>query len=309
MTSNSTGRFLPALRDSDAWHKFKGSPLTIGAAIIALLMISSALLSPLIAPHDPFDPRAIDLMNSLIPPAWHEDGQSSFLLGTDDQGRDLLSAILYGTRTSIIVGFVSVGAAVLLGLVAGLLAGYLGGFIDGFIMRVVDIQMTFPSIMVALLIDGISRSLLPREQHDQLALVVIILALSLSIWPQVARTVRASTMVEKNREYVQAARVIGRPAGIIMVKHILPNVMGPVLVIATINFGVAILGEATLSFLGVGIPASEPSLGTLIRIGNNFLFSGERWIVLYPGLTLALLVLAINLLGDWLRDVLDPKLR
>jgi len=309
MAENSAFRFLPALRDSDAWFKFKESPLTIGAAIVAVIMIAAALLAPLIAPHDPFDPRSIDLMNSLIPPVWYADGQSAFLLGTDDQGRDLLSAILYGTRTSIIVGFVSVSAAVALGLVAGLLAGYVGGFLDAFIMRVVDIQMTFPSIMVALLIDGISRSLLPREQHDQLAMFVIILALSLSIWPQVARTVRASTMVESGREYVQAARVIGRPALIIMIKHIMPNVMGPVLVIATINFGVAILGEATLSFLGVGIPASEPSLGTLIRIGNNFLFSGERWIVLYPGLTLAFLVLAINLLGDWLRDVLDPKLR
>lgn len=309
MKSNPPSRFFAGFRDSDAWYKLKGSPLTIGAAVVAVVMVAGALLAPLIAPHDPFDPRSINLMNSLIPPAWHEDGQWQFLVGTDDQGRDLFSAILYGTRTSIIVGFVSVGFAVVIGLAAGLLAGYFGGFLDGFIMRVVDIQMTFPSIMVALLIDGISRSLLPREQHDQLALFVIILSLSLSIWPQVARTVRASTMVEKGREYVQAARVMGRSSSIIMLKHIMPNVMGPVLVIATINFGVAILGEATLSFLGVGIPASEPSLGTLIRIGNNFLFSGERWIVLYPGLTLALLVLAINLLGDWLRDVLDPKLR
>jgi len=302
-------RVFSSFLDSDAWYKFKGSPLTVAAAIIAAVMIVGSLLAPVIAPHDPFDPRSIDLMNSLIPPVWSEDGQWTFLLGTDDQGRDLFSAILYGTRTSIIVGFVSVGIAVVIGIIAGLLAGYAGGFIDGFIMRVVDIQMTFPSIMVALLIDGISRSLLPREQHDQLAMFVIIFALALSIWPQVARTVRSSTMVERQREYVMAARVMGRPATIIMLRHIMPNVMGPVLVIATINFGVAILGEATLSFLGVGIPASEPSLGTLIRIGNNFLFSGERWIVLFPGLTLALLVLSINLLGDWIRDVLDPKLR
>jgi peptide/nickel transport system permease protein len=248
-------------------------------------------------------------MNALLPPAWQDGGELAFLLGTDDQGRDLLSAILFGTRTSVIVGAVSVLLAVLGGLVLGLLAGYLGGYTDMIIMRIVDIQMTFPAIMVALLIDGVTRSLLPREQHDNLAIFVIILAMALSIWPQVARTVRASAMVEKSREYVQAAQVIGRGPWVIMARHILPNVMGPVLVIATINLGVAILGEATLSFLGVGIPAGEPSLGTLIRVGNNFIFSGERWMLIYPGLTLALLVLSVNLLGDWMRDVLDPKLR
>lgn len=297
------------LIDSDAGYKFRKSPVTILAAICAVVMIGAAIFAPLVAPTNPFDRASIDLMNSLMPPAWQSGGDMAFLLGTDDQGRDMLSAILYGTRTSVMVGAISVVLAVSLGLLLGLLAGYVGGLTDTLIMRIVDIQMTFPAIMVALLIDGVTRIFLPRDQHEHLAVFVIILAMALSIWPQVARTVRASTMVEKSREYVQAAQVIGRGPAIIMVRHILPNVMGPVLVIATINLGVAILGEATLSFLGLGVPAGEPSLGTLIRIGNNFIFSGERWMLIYPGLALALLVLSVNLLGDWLRDVLDPKLR
>ncbi|MDP1669499.1 ABC transporter permease [Phaeovulum sp.] len=309
MQTDKTANLLWRLLDSDAGYKFRTSPVTVVAAVVAVLMIGAAMLASVVAPYDPFDLASIDLMNSLIPPAWREGGDPAFLLGTDDQGRDMLSAILYGTRTSIMVGAVSVSFAVLAGITFGLLAGYLGGVVDAVIMRIVDIQMTFPAIMVALLIDGATRSVLPREQHDRLAIFVIIMAMALSIWPQVARTVRASTMVEKGREYVQAAQVIGRGPVVIMVRHVLPNVMSPVLVIATINLGVAILGEATLSFLGVGIPASQPSLGTLIRIGNNFIFSGELWMLLFPGMTLALLVLSVNLLGDWLRDVLDPKLR
>jgi peptide/nickel transport system permease protein len=295
--------------DSDAGYKFRSSPLTIIAGVVLMMMIGAAILAPLIAPFDPFDKASIDLFNALIPPAWQSGGDPAFLLGTDDQGRDLFSTILYGTRTSVFVGAISVTLAVCAGLTLGLIAGYFGGLADAFIMRIVDIQMTFPAIMVALLIDGVTRSFMTREQHSEMAIVVIIIAMALSIWPQVARTERASTMVEKSREYVLAAQVIGRGPGVIMARHILPNVMGPVLVIATINLGVAILGEATLSFLGLGIPAGEPSLGTLIRIGNDFIFSGERWMLIYPGLTLALLVLSVNLLGDWLRDVLDPKLR
>ena len=309
MIARRMSGLLGGLRRSSAWHKFVFSPVTVAAAVVAGTMIICALFAPLVAPHDPFDPLSIDLMNSLIPPMWSADGSWSFILGTDDQGRDLLSAIIYGTRISMIVGFVSVSLAVLIGLAGGLAAGYFGGICDAIIMRLVDIQMTFPAIMVALLVDGISRGILPKDQHDALALFVIVLSLALSIWPQVARTVRASTMVEKNREYVQAARVMGCSSAVIILRHVMPNVLGPVLVIATINLGTAILGEATLSFLGVGVPITEPSLGTLIRIGNNFLFSGERWLVFFPGITLALLVVAVNLLGDWLRDVLDPKLR
>lgn len=309
MATKPVSGLLARLARRPLLYRFLSSPLTVIASILGGLMVLSAIFAPLIAPHDPFDIASLDLLNSLLPPAWHAGGDPAFLLGTDDQGRDLFSALLYGTRTSLLVGGISVSAAVLLGLFFGLLAGYFGGVTDAIVMRVVDIQMTFPAIMVALLIDGVSRAILPGDQHDQLAIFVIIFALSLSIWPQVARTVRASTMVQRQRDYVLAAQVIGIPAPLIMVRHVLPNVMGPVLVIATINLGVAILGEATLSFLGVGIPASEPSLGTLIRIGNGFLFSGERWLVIFPGMTLALFVLSVNLVGDWLRDVLDPKLR
>ncbi|SDX56575.1 ABC transporter permease [Litoreibacter albidus] len=309
MNPERSPNLIMRLLDSDAGYKFRSSPVTVVAGLVFVLMIGAALLAPVIAPFDPFDKGSIDLMNSLLPPAWNSGGDPAFLLGTDNQGRDLFSTILYGTRTSVFVGAVSVSLAVVAGLFLGLLAGYFGGLVDAIIMRIVDIQMTFPAIMVALLIDGVTRSFLSRDQHDELAVFVIILAMALSIWPQVARTVRASAMVEKSREYVMAAQVIGRGPWLIMARHILPNVMGPVLVIATINLGVAILGEATLSFLGLGIPAGEPSLGTLIRIGNDFIFSGERWMLIYPGLTLALLVLSVNLLGDWLRDVLDPKSR
>lgn len=300
---------LARLVRNDVLYRFLSSPLTVVAAVFGAVMIGAAFLAPWLAPHNPFDVASLDLLNSMLPPSWYPGGDPAFLLGTDDQGRDLFSALLHGTRTSLIVGGVSVVAAVTIGVSVGLIAGYFGGLIDAVIMRLVDIQMTFPSLMVALLIDGISRAVLPRDQHDTLAVFVIIFALSLSIWPQVARTVRATTMVQRRRDYVLAAQVIGISAPVIMVRHVLPNVLGPVLVIATINLGVAVLGEATLSFLGVGIPASEPSLGTLIRIGNGFLFSGERWLVIFPGATLALLVLAVNLVGDWLRDVLDPKLR
>lgn len=300
---------LARLVHNEVLYRFLSSPLTVVAAIVGSLMIGAAFLAPWLAPHNPFDVASLDLLNSMLPPSWYPGGDPAFLLGTDDQGRDLFSALLYGTRTSLVVGGVSVIAAVTIGVTVGLIAGYFGGLVDAVIMRLVDIQMTFPSLMVALLIDGVSRAVLPRDQHDQLAVFVIIFALALSIWPQVARTVRATTMVQRRRDYVLAAQVIGISAPVIMVRHVLPNVLGPVLVIATINLGVAVLGEATLSFLGVGIPASEPSLGTLIRIGNGFLFSGERWLVVFPGLTLALLVLAVNLVGDWLRDMLDPKLR
>ena len=309
MSIASQPSLLQRISDSELFYRYINSPMTVMATLIGFVMVVAAILAPWIAPQDPFNLAQLDLWNSLLPPVWHEGGDARFLLGTDDQGRDLLSALLYGTRTSLLVGGVSVLLAVVAGVTVGLVAGYVGGVFDAIAMRIVDIQMTFPAIMVALLIDGVSRSILPRDQHDSLAIFVIIFALSLSIWPQVARTVRASTMVQAKREYVLAAQVIGIPSLVIMFRHVLPNVLGPVLVIATINVGLAVIGEATLSFLGVGIPASQPSLGTLIRMGNSFLFSGEQWLVVFPGLTLALLVLSVNLTGDWLRDVLDPKLR
>ncbi len=233
----------------------------------------------------------------------------TFPLGSDDQGRDLYSAILYGSRVSLLIGFAGVIFAMIVGVGLGLISGYVGGAIDAVIMRIADVQISFPSILIALLIDGVMRGILPKEQHNDLALYVLVLAIGLSQWVSFARTVRGSTMVERNKEYVQAARVIGISPLMIMLRHVLPNVMGPVLVIATIGLAVAILTEAALSFLGVGAPPTEPSLGTLIRIGQDFLFSGEWWIVIFPGATLAILVLAVNLLGDWLRDALNPKLR
>ncbi|MCA3314213.1 MAG: ABC transporter permease [Roseomonas sp.] len=295
--------------DSDVWWSFTRSPITILSAIVALICILGALLAPWIAPHNPFDLASLNLLDAFKPPAWIEGGERAYLLGTDDQGRDVLSAIMYGARVSLLVGLSATLFATTLGVTLGLLAGYLGGKLDALLMRICDVQLTFPSILVALLIDGVVRAALPREVHDQIALFVVIFAIGISEWPKFARTVRGSTMVERNKEYVQAARVIGVSPPRIMLSHVLPNVLGPVLVIATLNLGLAILSEATLSFLGVGVPATQPSLGTLIRIGNDFLFSGEWWITIFPGVTLIAMVLSVNLLGDWLRDALNPKLR
>ena len=295
--------------DSDVWFSFRRSKVTMVAAGVTAVYFVAALFAPLIAPHDPFDLVNLDVMDSFIPPMWELDGDPRFLLGTDDQGRDMLSAIIHGARVSLFIGFASVVLALVLGVGLGLWAGFVGGRIDAFLMRVAEIQLSFPTILIALLINGVLRGALHIEQQVYLAYVVLVLSIGVSGWVQYARTVRGSTMVERNNEYVQAARVIGIHPWLIMLRHILPNVTGPVLVIATIHLAVAIISEATLSFLGVGVPPTEPSLGTLIRIGNDFLFSGEWWITIFPGVALAVLVLAVNLLGDWLRDALNPKLR
>ena len=281
----------------------------VAAALVTGLILAAALLAPWIAPHDPFDLASLNLMDSLLPPVWEKDGSWTFPLGTDDQGRDLLSAILYGARISLAVGVLAVLFATVLGVGLGLIAGWAGGVAETAIMRLADVQLSFPAILVALLIDGIARTALPRDLHARLAIWVIVLAIGFSTWVGYARTVRASTLVERSKEYVLAARIIGVHPARILLTHVLPNVIGPVLVIATIQLAVAIVTEATLSFLGLGMPPTEPSLGTLIRVGNNFLFSGEWWVAVFPGVTLAVLILAVNLLGDWLRDALDPKLR
>ncbi len=302
-------RAVARLRDHDLWYDFTGSLIAVAAALVTAAIVLAALFAPWITPQNPFDPAELELLDAFTPPVWQEGGDWRFLLGTDDQGRDLYSAMLYGARVSLLVGFASVLLAASIGVTLGLVAGYAGGAVDAAIMRVADVQISFPAILVALLIDGVLRGILPRERHDELALYVLVVAIGASGWVQFARTVRGSTLVEKNKEYVQAARVIGvRPAAI-MLRHILPNAMGPVLVIATIGLAVAILTEATLSFLGVGVPPTRPSLGTLIDIGQDFLFSGEWWIVVFPGVLLAALILAVNLLGDWLRDAFNPKLR
>jgi peptide/nickel transport system permease protein len=295
--------------DSDIIYSFRRSRMVVASALVTVLFFVGAFGAPILAPHNPFDLATLNLIDAFTPPFWLEGGTARFPLGADDQGRDLLSTIMYGSRSSLLVGFASVLFAMLLGISLGMIAGYAGGLVDAVIMRIADVQLSFPSILIALLIDGVMRGLVGPEAHAQGAFLVLILAIGLSFWVQYARTVRGSVLVEKNKEYVQAARVIGLPAGLIMVRHVLPNVMGPVLVICTINLALAIITEATLSFLGVGLPPTEPSLGTLIRIGNDFLFSGEWWITIFPGAALAILVLAVNLLGDWLRDALNPKLR
>jgi peptide/nickel transport system permease protein len=297
------------LRDSDILYSFTRSPVTVIAAIVTAVFILSAVFAPLVAPHNPFDMASIDLMDSNMPPMWMEGGDPRFMLGTDDQGRGIFSTIIFGSRISLLIGFASVILATVLGVGLGLLSGFVGGVVDAFIMRVAEIQLSFPVILTALLIDGVVRGVLDVEKSGELAYWILILSIGVSNWVQFARTVRGSTLVERNKEYVQAAQVIGIHPALIVLRHILPNVMGPVLVIATIQLAVAILSEATLSFLGVGMPPTEPSLGTLIQIGNDYLFSGEWWMVIFPGIALAILVLAVNLLGDWLRDALNPKLR
>jgi peptide/nickel transport system permease protein len=300
---------LYRIYDSDIFYSFKRSPLVILAATVTLLSILMAVFAPWVAPHNPFDLKTLNLLDAFTPPAFTGRGNPTYFLGTDDQGRDVLSAIIFGSRMSLTIGLVATIFAMLVGVSLGLISGYVGGKVDAFIMRVADIQLSFPTILIALLIDGVARVALPKDSHDQLAVYVIILAIAAAGWVSYARTVRGSTLVERNKEYVQAARVIGRHPLSIMFAHVLPNVLGPVLVIATLQIGAAIITESSLSFLGVGVPPTQPSLGTLIRIGNDFLFSGEWWITVFPGTALVILVLAINVLGDWLRDALNPRLR
>ena len=301
---------LARIWDSDIAWSFRHSPVAIIAAVVALVMILAAIFAPWIAPYDPFDPGSLNLMDGFTPPGEPNAFTGNrFLLGTDDQGRDIFSTILYGARISLFVGFSAVIFAMVLGIALGLLAGWRGGWVDSLLMRIADVQLSFPSILIALLIFGIARGFIPPGMREQVAIWVLIVSIGLSDWVQYARVVRGATMVEKGREYVQAARVIGVHPVRIVLRHILPNVLGPVLVIATIGLALAIIAEATLSFLGVGVPPTQPSLGTLIRIGQQFLFSGEWWILFFPAMALLALALSVNLLGDWLRDALNPRLR
>ncbi len=313
MTESTASGFGQSLRrglDSDFFHSFKHAPVAQISLLLVVILIGAALLTPLIAPFNPFDPSSLNLMDGFTRPMAQGMGSgATFWLGTDNQGRDIFSTILYGLRISLFVGFASIALAALIGITLGLIAGYRGGIIDSIIMRAADIQLTFPSLLIAMLIFGIARGLTPVELRDQMAIWVLILSIGLSQWVNFARPVRSRAMVEARKEYIQATRLIGRGSGFILRRHLLPNVMGPVLVIATIDLSLAIIAEATLSFLGVGAPPTKPSLGTLIRIGQDFLFSGEWWIILFPSLTLVVLALSVNLLGDWLRDVLNPQLR
>ena len=302
--SNPISRWL----SSDVGYSLRQSKTAMVAAFIAFVFIFCAVFAKWIAPYDPFDAASLELMDSRLPPAWSAEGSTKYLLGTDDQGRDILSALMYGTRISLVVGMSSVLLSLFVGVSLGLIAGFRGGWLDAFLMRLCDVMLSFPAILVALLIAGVGRAVFPNAD-DSLAFGVLIISISLTGWVQYARTVRGTTLVERNKEYVQAARVTGVAPLRIMLRHVLPNVLGPVTVLATIQVASAIITEATLSFLGVGVPPTSPSLGTLIRIGNDFLFSGEWWITIFPGVTLVLIALSVNLLGDWLRDALNPRLR
>jgi peptide/nickel transport system permease protein len=308
MNRHAGGDVLALSPAAGIWRRFRRAPVAMAAAAVLAFILGGAVLAPWLAPQNPFDPAALDLSNALLPPAWVDGGSKDFLLGTDDQGRDVLSALLYGLRVSLMVGVGAVAFAAGLGIVLGLLAGWHDGFTETVIMRLADVQLTVPAILIALMIDAVVRATLPGH-HEAIALGVLIFAIGIADWPQYARMVRAGTAVQKTMGYVRAARLMGVQPLAIVLRHILPNVLTSVTVLATLGLALAVIGEATLSFLGVGMPPTTPSLGTLIRIGQNFLFSGEWWIVTFPSLTLVVLALAINLLGDWLRDALDPRLR
>ena len=298
-------RFL----DNDLAYSFLRSPSAMIAGAVTVLFMLMALFAPWVAPFDPFDPSQISLWDGKLPPAWVDGGQSQYVLGTDNQGRDMLSTIIYGGRLSIIIGLAAVFLGMLLGVTLGVISGYMGGWVDTVIMRIADIQLTIPGILLAILINGVARNALPIEVRDAWSIYVVIFAIGLSDWPQFARVTRGAALVEVQKEYVQAARVIGLPGWLIMLRHVMPNVLRPVLVLATIGLALAVIAEATLSFLGQGVPPTTPSLGTLIRVGNEYLYSGLWWITFFPAIALVILVFAVNILGDWMRDALNPKLR
>lgn len=310
MAQTQAGWFQRAWQ-SDIGYSFRTSPVAMGAALVAFVCVFCAIFANWVAPHHPFDLATLELGDAFLPPRWLEGGNPKYFLGTDDQGRDILSALMYGARISLAVGLASVALSVVIGVSLGLLAGFVGGRTDAFIMRVCDVILSFPAILVALLIAGVGRALFPNA-NEVVVFGVLILSIALAGgggWVQYARTVRGSTLVERNREYVQAARVTGVSSLRIMRRHVMPNILGPVMVLATIQVATAIITEATLSFLGVGVPPNLPSLGTLIQVGNKFLFSGNWWITVFPGGMLVAIALSVNLLGDWLRDALNPRLR
>ena len=302
------GKMINKIYDTDIGYSFFNSKIAIISSSIFLIIFLCSFLAEIVAPYDPFDPLNISLMDAFIPPVWSEGGNANFFLGTDQQGRDMFSTMIYGSRISLIVGFSSIIFAMILGVSLGITAGYIGGRYETIVMRLTDVQLTIPSILMALLVDGIARAIISKSMHDEMAIYVLIFAIGISEWPQFARVTRASTLVEKNKEYISASKIIGLSNILIMFKHILPNILRPILVIATIGLALAIITESTLSFLGVGIPPTTPSLGTLIRLGNDFLFSGEWWITFFPAIFLVILAFSINLLGDWMRDTLNPKL-
>ena len=295
--------------NNDIGYSFVKSKIAVISAIVFLTILICSTFAELIAPYNPFDPVTVSLLDAFTPPVWIDGGSTNFVLGTDQQGRDMLSTIIYGSRISLIVGFSSILFAMSLGTFLGVTSGFFGGRYEIIVMRFTDVQLTIPSILMALLVDGIARGFISKSLHNDMAIYVLIFAIGISEWPQFARVTRAATLVEKNKEYILASKIIGLSNFLIMFKHILPNILRPILVIATIGLALAIITESTLSFLGVGVPPTTPSLGTLIRFGNDFLFSGEWWITFFPAIFLVVLALSINLLGDWMRDALNPKLK
>lgn len=294
--------------DSNMAYSFRHNPVAVVSLIIFALIAVMAFAAPLIAPFNPYDPAQIDIMNSEYPPSWVAGSEPDFWLGTDDQGRDMWSTILYGTRLSLLIGLCAVALQAALGITIGLIAGYVGGRLDSFLMRLADIQLSFSTLMVAIIFLAVTQALFGSDTFNRYAVVFLIAVIGVAEWPQYARTVRATVLAEKKKEYVDAARVLGFGPARIMVRHILPNSLSPIFVISTVQVANAIISEASLSFLGLGMPPSQPSLGSLISAGFDYIFSGSWWITVIPGVVLVVLVLVINLLGDWMRDVLNPKL-
>ncbi|CAH0524319.1 ABC transporter permease [Vibrio hippocampi] len=295
-------------KQSDFLYYFKRDKVAMASFTVFMVFLLLSLASPLIAPHDPYDLSTIDIMDAELPPSWMEEGDTNFLLGTDEQGRDILSTILYGSRLSLTIGFMAVGLQLLLGTIIGLSAGYFGGRVDSFLMRFADVQLSFSTMMVAIIVSAIFKASFGSDFYSQYAVLMLVVIIGVAEWPQYARTIRASVLAEKKKEYVEAARVMGFKSLRIMFRHILPNCLSPILVISTVQVANAIMSEAALSFLGLGLPVDQPSLGALISIGFKYIFSGAWWITAFPGLVLVTLVLVINLLGDWLRDVFNPKI-
>ena len=294
-------------KQSDFIYHFRRDKVAMVSFAIFMALLVAAFLSPLIAPHNPYDLATIDILDSELPPSWLEMGDARFWLGTDVQGRDIFSTILYGSRVSLIIGLGAVALQLLIGIIVGLSAGYFGGRIDNLLMRVADVQLSFSTMMVAIIVSAVFQATLGAEFYGQYAVLMLVIIIGLAEWPQYARTIRATVLAEKKKEYVEAAQVMGFKSARIMFRHILPNCLSPILVISTVQVANAIMSEAALSFLGLGMPVDQPSLGSLISMGFSYIFSGSWWITAFPGLYLVLLVLVINLLGDWLRDVFNPK--
>ena len=281
------------------WSEFAESRTAVVALAVVILLIVVALAAPLIAPQNPYDLAQLSIMDNKLPPGTRGFDGRLYILGTDDQGRDMLSAILYGLRLSLFVGLAATAIALAIGTVVGVVSAYVGGRLDAFLMRLVDIQLSFPAILIALVLVAILGKGVDK----------VVIALVSVQWAYYARTIRSSALIERRREYIEAARGLALPHSRIVFRHLLPNAFTPIIVVAAVQFAHAIVLEATLSFLGVGVPITEPSLGLLIANGYSYMLSGSTWLSVYPGVALVIAIVAINLVADRLRDVMNPRLR